>query len=284
MRKFTLPTLVLFVMIIATGVHAQTESPGLQAVNAAIQKLIKLTPAELNTIDLSGKYTGKRHQFTSDKKSILQSFEYELNIVQTGNLISGTSTIIKENGDYGDIKLRGMIVGDKLYFEEYEILNQDKDPNFIWCFKSGALSIRKNSDNMLKLAGPTESFMSDSYLPCTGGTTDLTKVDNSNNFRVDQTAGTTAISEEVDNMNVFPNPFVEAAKINYTLSANSTVTLEVFDITGRKITTLENNAAKNAGTYSVDFSAKAAGLAAGVLIAKLTVNGKVYSSEMVQMK
>ena len=85
-------------------------------------------------------------------------------------------------------------------------------------------------------------------------------------------------------MNVFPNPFVESTQINYTLAANSTVTLEVFDITGRKITTLENNTAKNAGTYSVDFSAKAAGLAAGVLIAKLTVNGKVYSSEMVQMK
>ena len=284
MRKFTLPTLVLLIMIIATGVPAQTESPALQAVNGAIQKLTKLTPAELNTIDLSGKYTGKRHQFTSDKKSILQSFEYELNIVQTGNLISGTSTIIKENGEYGDIKLRGMIVGDKFYFEEYEILNQDKDPNFIWCFKSGALSIRKNSDNMLKLVGATESFMSDSYLPCTGGTSDLTKVDNSNNFKIDEAAASATTAEEVNNMNVFPNPFVESTQINYTLAANSTVTLEVFDITGRKITTLENNTAKNAGTYSVDFSAKAAGLAAGVLIAKLTVNGKVYSSEMVQMK
>ena len=284
MRKFTLPTLVLLIMIIATGVHAQTESPALQAVNGAIQKLTKLTPAELNTIDLSGKYTGKRHQFTSDKKSILQSFEYELNIVQTGNLISGTSTIIKENGEYGDIKLRGMIVGDKFYFEEYEILNQDKDPNFIWCFKSGALSIRKNSDNMLKLVGATESFMSDSYLPCTGGTSDLTKVDNSNNFKIDEAAASATTAEEVNNMNVFPNPFVESTQINYTLAANSTVTLEVFDITGRKITTLENNTAKNAGTYSVDFSAKAAGLAAGVLIAKLTVNGKVYSNEMVQMK
>ena len=284
MRKFTLPTLVLLIMIIATGVHAQTESPALQAVNGAIQKLTKLTPAELNTIDLSGKYTGKRHQFTSDKKSILQSFEYELNIVQTGNLISGTSTIIKENGEYGDIKLRGMIVGDKFYFEEYEILNQDKDPHFIWCFKSGALSIRKNSENMLKLVGATESFMSDSYLPCTGGTSDLTKVDNSNNFKIDEAAASATTAEEVNNMNVFPNPFVESTQINYTLAANSTVTLEVFDITGRKITTLENNTAKNAGTYSVDFSAKAAGLAAGVLIAKLTVNGKVYSSEMVQMK
>lgn len=284
MRKFTLPTFVFFAMMITNSVHAQTESSSLQAVNAAIQKLTKLTPAELNTIDLSGKYTGKRHQFTSDKKSILQSFEYELNIVQTGNLISGTSTIIKENGDYGDIKLRGMIVGDKFYFEEYEILNQNKDPNFIWCFKSGALSIRKNSDNMLKLVGATESFMSDSYLPCTGGTSDLTKVDNSNNFKIDEAAASATTAEEVNNMNVFPNPFVESTQINYTLTANSTVTLEVFDISGRKITTLENNTAKNAGAYSVDFSAKAAGLAAGVLIAKLTVNGKVYSSEMVQMK
>lgn len=283
MKQFTLTLLVLFVLTGAASAQTQAKQQYAK-VAANMANLAKLSPTELNTIDLSGKFSGQRHQFTADKKSILQSFEYEFNIVQTGNLISGTSTIIKENGEYGDMKLRGMIVGDKLYFEEYEIVNQDKDPNMVWCFKSGALSIRKNSDNMLKLTGATESFMSDSYLPCTGGTTNLSKVDNSNNFKIDETAASTAATEAVNDMNVFPNPFVEATKINYTLAANSTVTLEVYDISGRKVTTLENNTAKNAGTYSVDFSAKNAGLAAGVFIAKLTVNGKVYSSEMVQMK
>jgi hypothetical protein len=286
MKQFTLTLLVLFILTGAASAQLQSkQAPGeLAKVSANIENLSKLSPNELNTIDLSGKYSGQRHQFTADKKSFLQSFEYEFNIVQTGNLISGTSTIIKENGEYGDMKLRGMIVGDKLYFEEYEIVNQDKDPNMVWCFKSGALSIRKNSDNILKLTGITESFMSDSYLPCTGGTTDLSKVDNSNNFKIEEATAPATAPEAANDMNVFPNPFIEATRINYMLAANSTVTLEVYDLSGRKVSTLENNTAKNAGTYSVDFSAKNAGLSAGVFIAKLTVNGKVYSSEMVQMK
>jgi len=286
MKKITLILLVSFGLYAIANAQVQAQQPANECarIAASFDKLAKLTPNELSTVDLSGKYSGQRHQYTADKKSILQSFQYEFNLVQTGNIISGTSTIINENGEYGDMKLRGMIVGDKLYFEEYEIVNQDKNPNMVWCFKSGALSIRKNSDNMLKLTGSTESFMADTYLPCTGGMTDLSKVDNSNNFKIDETAASASGTEEVNNMNVFPNPYVDATKINYTLAANSTVTLEVYDITGRKVATLENNTAKNAGTYSIDFSAKSAGLAAGVLIAKLTVNGKVYSSEMVQMK
>jgi len=268
MKRFTLTILAVF--ILAAAISAQA--------------LSDLTTNELKSVDLSGKYVGKRNQFTPDRKAIMQTFEYEFNIVQTGDKISGTSTIIKTNGEYADIKLRGMIVGDKLYFEEYEIVNQDKDPNMVWCFKTGALSIKKDVDNNLKLSGITDSYIPEYFIPCTGGTTDLTKVDNSNNFKsLDASAESAGTDASID-LGVSPDPFVDATKINYSISANANVTLEVFDIQGRKITTLENNLAKNAGAYSIDFSAKSFGLAAGVLIAKLTVNGKVYSSEMVQMK
>ena len=269
MKRFTLSFFALFVLIATVSAQALTE----------------LSPKELKTLDLSGKYVGKRHQFAADKKSIMQSFEYEFELKQSGNIITGVSTIIKANGDYADIKIRGMIVGSKLYFEEYEIVNQNKDENMVWCFKSGALNIKKDGER-LKLVGNTDSYMAEYYIPCTGGTTDLTKVDNSNNFKSeDATApGATTTTTASINMGVAPNPFVDATKINYTISANANVTLEVYDITGKKVSVLENGVAKNAGTYTVDFGAKAAGVAAGVLIAKLTVDGKVYSTEMVQMK
>jgi hypothetical protein len=268
MKRFTLTILAVFIFVVA--------------VNA--QVLSDLSSNELKSIDLSGKYLGKRNQFSQDRTSFIQTFVYEFNIIQTGDKISGTSTIIKANGEYADIKLRGMIVGNKLYFEEYEIVNQDKDPNMVWCFKTGALSIQKDGDNNLKLSGITDSYIPEYYIPCTGGTTDLTKVDNSNNFKnLDASNESAGVNATID-MGVSPDPFVDATKINYTISANANVTLEVYDISGRKITTLENNLAKNGGAYSVDFSAKSFGLAAGVLIAKLTVNGKVYSTEMVQMK
>jgi hypothetical protein len=268
MKKFTLTILAVFILVTAVSAQALSD----------------LSPNELKGIDLSGKYVGKRNQFSSDRKSIIQTFEYEFNILQAGDKISGTSTIIKANGEYADIKLRGIIVGDKLYFEEYEIVNQDKDPNMVWCFKTGALNIKKDGDNNLKLSGITDSYIPEYYIPCTGGTTDLTKVDNSNNFKnLDASNEHTGVNATID-LGVNPDPFVDATKINYSISANANVTLEVYDISGRKITTLENNLAKNAGAYNLDFSAKSYGLSAGVLIAKLTVNGAVYSREMVQMK
>ena len=247
------------------------------------QSLTELTPKDLNGINLSGKYVGKRHQFNYDKTTIMQSFEYEFELKQEGDIISGFSTIIKQNGDYADMKLRGVIVGDKLYFEEYEIANQAKDINYTWCYKSGALSLRKDGDR-LKLVGKTDSYMADYYLPCTGGVTDLTKVDNSSTF----TPSTGSVAyDAVDGSNilsVFPNPFVDNAKISYKLTSDAKVTTEVFDITGKRVAVLESNTAKNAGSYTIDFNSKNYGYSAGVLIAKLTVDGKIYSSQMVQMR
>ena len=267
MKKITLTLAATLILFIAA--HAGT--------------VTDLSPSEIKSVDLSGKYVGKRHQFAPDHKTIMQSFEYEFELKQSGNIVTGVSTIIKANGDYADIKLRGMIVGDKFYFEEYEIQNQAKDPNFVWCYKSGSLGIKKDGD-VLKLVGTTDSYMADYYLPCTGGMTDLSKVDNSNNFALTEGSAKTDLPGAAGSLSVSPNPFVDATKINYTIPTDSKVTLEVYDITGKKISVLENNVAKNAGNYSVDFSAKSVNLAAGILIAKLTVNGQVYSSEMIQMK
>lgn len=243
-----------------------------------------LSAAELKAIDLSGHYTGKRYQYAADGKTVMQTFQYEFELRQEGSAISGTSTIIKENGDYADIKLRGTIVGDKVYFEEYEIASQIKDENMVWCFKSGALNIRKDGDRV-KLVGATNSYMAEYYLPCTGGETDLTKVESSPTLNPNAVkTGTTGLSAS-DVMSVYPDPFVDQTKISYTLQADAArVTTEVYDITGRRVAVLESEAQRSAGSHSVTFSAKSFGISAGVLIAKVSVDGVVYSSEMVQMK
>ncbi|MCW3124797.1 MAG: hypothetical protein JWO03_455 [Bacteroidetes bacterium] len=243
-----------------------------------------LSSNELKSTDLSGKYVGKRHQFNADKKTIMQTFEYEFELKQEGNTITGVSTIIKENGDYADIKLRGTVVGDKLYFEEYEIANQSKDANMVWCYKSGALSIKKDGDR-LKLTGATNSYMADYYIPCTGGMTDLTKVESSPNLDPNVTIGTNGgVLNGENTLTVYPNPFVENTQISYTLSADAKVSTEVYDITGRRVAILETETAQTAGRHAINFNAKNYGLAAGVLIAKVSIDGKIYSSEMVQMK
>ena len=68
-------------------------------------------------IDVTGKWSGKRQQYTPDKRSFIEVFEYEFDLKQEGNIVSGTTTIINRNGEYADMKISGMIVGNKLIFD-----------------------------------------------------------------------------------------------------------------------------------------------------------------------
>ncbi|MFA6467661.1 MAG: T9SS type A sorting domain-containing protein [Bacteroidota bacterium] len=51
----------------------------------------------------------------------------------------------------------------------------------------------------------------------------------------------------------YPNPFNNSTVIRYSVDEMSDVTIKVFDITGREVTTLVNET-KNSGTFSIGFS------------------------------
>jgi beta-galactosidase len=53
----------------------------------------------------------------------------------------------------------------------------------------------------------------------------------------------------------YPNPFNSQTKINYSLPHESTVTLSVFDILGRRVTTLVHNEKQIAGNYEIFYDA-----------------------------
>jgi len=61
----------------------------------------------------------------------------------------------------------------------------------------------------------------------------------------------------------YPNPFNPTTEIRFSLPQHSYVTLKVFDILGREIATLVNEF-KEAGNYSVEFSADKYQLSSGV--------------------
>jgi hypothetical protein len=245
------------------------------------QQLTTPSHEELSRIDLAGRYVGKRHQYNDTKTQFTKTFDYEFELKQDGDKISGMSTIIKENGDYGDILLRGMVVGDKLYFEEYQVRNQATAPDYVWCYKYGSLHIRKLGDQ-IKLVGATESRMSVYDLPCTGGVTNLTKMDGTSISTTATSLDLAGIARLDQSLLISPNPYTDKATLSYLLPSDAIVTLEIYDMLGRKVSTLEQHSIKQAGTYHVDFTHT--DVATGILIAKLTVNDKVYSSEMVQMK
>jgi hypothetical protein len=258
---------------------------GTIAVHGQDAKLQTLTIAQVSKLDLNGKWSGKRMQYSADKQSFVETFQYEFDLKQDGDIITGTSTIISSNGDYADMKLEGVLIGNKLYFREFEVKNAIRPEGKIWCFKSGELSFVKDGDN-LKLSGATASYMEIYNYPCSGGVTDLTKVDNSSNQAVLAAATPAAVTSVADAkvaFGAFPNPFVDNAKLTYTLTDESKVKIEVYDIDGKLVSGLFEGTQK-AGAYSLDFNAKALATQSGMYIVKLTVNADVYSTQLVQMR
>ncbi len=80
----------------------------------------------------------------------------------------------------------------------------------------------------------------------------------------------------------YPNPFNPTTKINFALPLDSKVVLNVYDITGRQISTLINGELKTAGYYTVDFNA--AGFASGLYIYRIQTEKESVSKKMVLVK
>jgi hypothetical protein len=234
-------------------------------------------------IDVTGKWSGKRQQYAPDKRSFIEVFEYEFDLKQEGNIVSGTTTIINRNGEYADMKISGMIVGNKLIFAETEVLGAARPEGKIWCFKHGELYFQRDGEN-LKLVGSTPSTMEVYNYPCSGGITTLVKVDNSNNTAVLKSAiNNETIVDEKISVNVFPNPFMETATISYNLTEDSKVELEVYDMNGRLVINLASGQ-QSSGLHLADFDARKSGFMSGIFIIKLTINGETFSRQIVQMR
>ncbi len=79
----------------------------------------------------------------------------------------------------------------------------------------------------------------------------------------------------------YPNPFNPSTQITFSLPERSNVTLKIYDILGKEITTLVNES-KSAGTYTVNFDAGK--LSSGVYIYSIQAGDFLESRKMLLMK
>jgi hypothetical protein len=79
----------------------------------------------------------------------------------------------------------------------------------------------------------------------------------------------------------YPNPFNPTTKINFSIPTSSFVTLKVYDVLGREVTTLVNREMNN-GNYVVDFDAS--NLASGLYIYKIQAGSFSTSMKMMLLK
>ena len=79
----------------------------------------------------------------------------------------------------------------------------------------------------------------------------------------------------------YPNPFNPVTTIQYALKQKEDVQLILYDILGKKVTTLVDKS-QNAGWYSVEFDAT--NLASGVYIYRLQAGDFVRARKMIVVK
>jgi ligand-binding sensor domain-containing protein len=79
----------------------------------------------------------------------------------------------------------------------------------------------------------------------------------------------------------YPNPFNPSTTISYELSANSFVTLKVYDVLGREVKALVNER-QNAGSHSATFNAS--NLPSGVYFYRLVAGNYIATKKMVMVK
>jgi hypothetical protein len=79
----------------------------------------------------------------------------------------------------------------------------------------------------------------------------------------------------------FPNPFNPTTTLSYTLAETSTVRLAVYDVAGRQVAVLSDGL-QTSGTHQVNFDA--AGLPAGLYLARLEANGRSETQKLLLVK
>lgn len=79
----------------------------------------------------------------------------------------------------------------------------------------------------------------------------------------------------------YPNPFSESTTISYAVQQDGFVTVEVFDILGKKVNTLVSEA-KSAGQHTVQFNG--GNLPSGTYLYRINAGGKTYTNRMMITK
>ncbi|CAN5458552.1 hypothetical protein BH10BAC5_BH10BAC5_10230 [soil metagenome] len=80
----------------------------------------------------------------------------------------------------------------------------------------------------------------------------------------------------------YPNPFNPTTKINFAIPFDSKVSLTVYDVTGRELSTLINNEFRQAGFYTAEFNGGA--FASGYYFYRIQTDKDITTKKMILIK
>lgn len=136
--------------------------------------------------------------------------------------------------------------------QAYNITGSGDDLNVEYSLKPGTFMIFTSEEIETPVSTPGDDF-TDSGIP--------------DDFSLDQN---------------FPNPFNPTTVIRYSLPENSEVTMEVFDMLGRRVAVLMNGQIQNAGTHAITFNAS--NLSSGTYLLRMRAGNQVMTRKMMLVK
>jgi len=93
--------------------------------------------------------------------------------------------------------------------------------------------------------------------------------------------GVTIANDEIA-ISAYPNPFTSSATIQFEMTNTSDVTVEVFDLTGKKVANLYNGKAEAGLSYQVQLNG--GDLPAGIYVYRINTGDHVYNDRLILIK
>ena len=251
MKAFKIIPLIIF--LITTLTYAQSIVIG---TGAEINVSIGADVCATTNGNITGNLTGGGTQCTQAMPVEMMSFSSSVN--KTSVILSWQTS--SESNNKG-----------------FEIIRSEKNNNTVWNkigFVNG--SGTKNT--------PTNYTFSDDKLSAGKYYYRLKQIDNNGNMQYYYLNNFTEITppNKFELFQNYPNPFNPITKINFSIPSDSKVSLKVYDISGREISTLLNNKFLSADFYTVEFNASA--LASGVYFYRIVTEKFTNVKKMAVIK
>lgn len=244
--------------------------------NFSDPKLFNLS--DTSCLNIAGEWPGEETEYTDTQGNVKGKYSIKFMLTQEGNKVSGNTFISFDNGQsYGNMKLRGLVNGNKLYFEEYEVVDQKfSKPGVTWCLRTGELDF-KLSGNKATLEGANyKGYAAYYYFDCVA--------------RVSMQLEKTLQPEEVEQiqkkqpsrealgMQLYPNPANHEVTVSFNLVEDLQVRVDLFTLSGELISTVANEFYK-AGKHQHLVSLS--NYSAGVYLIRMQAGKQVATAHLV---
>lgn len=223
--------------------------------------------------DLNGIFEGEHIEYSVDGSNDSMVYYYKFELEQNEDRIQGRSYIYNDDGYYAVVQLRGLLVKDELYFEEFETLDEINPEFNHWCYTSGHLSVIPEADR-IRLKGFTKSYTKRYGAFCRVGFSDLSKIIDP---MPEQEKWSADEYDPISNIIVHPNPTRSESSINFQLLQDEWTIIEVRDLEGELILdVVDRQLSPGQYNFPIDLSFKQDGM----YIVELIVNQRLYSAEL----